>query len=110
MVELGTIGANLRKCRKAKKLRQEDLAELTGLSTNYIGSMERGEKLPSLETFIAIVNALGVSSDQVLADVVETGYTVRASVLSEKLASVSQEDRNRIVDVVETLLKHAKSK
>ena len=59
------------------KLRQEDLAEKTDLTTNYIGMVERGEKIPSLETFIKIVNALGVSSDMVLTDVLETDIQSR---------------------------------
>jgi transcriptional regulator with XRE-family HTH domain len=61
-MKLDTIGKNIRKFRLARKLRQEDLAEKTDLTTNYIGMVERGEKIPSLETFIKIVNALGVSS------------------------------------------------
>lgn len=68
-MKLDTIGKNIRKFRLARKLRQEDLAEKTDLTTNYIGMVERGEKIPSLETFIKIVNALGVSSDMVLTDV-----------------------------------------
>ena len=57
MMKLDTIGKNIRKFRLARKLRQEDLAEKTDLTTNYIGMVERGEKIPSLETFIKIVNA-----------------------------------------------------
>ncbi len=87
-MELESIGRNKRKYRKAKKLRQEDLAERAGLNTNYISAMERGEKLPSLETFIDIVNALGVSSDMLLADVVETSYTVKTTQLSEQLEKI----------------------
>ena len=65
-MKLDTIGKNIRKFRLVKKLRQEDLAERTGLTANYIGMVERGEKIPSLETFIKILNALGVSGDMVL--------------------------------------------
>lgn len=58
-MKLDTIGKNIRKFREIKKLRQEDLAEKTDLTTNYIGMIERGEKIPSLETFINILNSLG---------------------------------------------------
>ena len=58
--------------------------------------VERGEKIPSLETFIKILNALEVSSDMVLADVLETGYTVKNSILNEKLAKLAPEDRSKI--------------
>lgn len=88
-MQLDTIGKNIRKYRLMKKFRQEDLAEKAGLTTNYIGMVERGEKIPSLETFIKILNALEVSSDMVLADVLETGYTVKNSILNEKLAKLA---------------------
>lgn len=70
--------------------------------------VERGEKIPSLETFIKIVNALGVSSDMVLTDVLETGYTVKNSMLNEKLEKLVPEDRNRIYEVIDTLVKQSK--
>ncbi len=107
-LKLDTIGKNIRKFRLARKLRQEDLAEKTDLTTNYIGMVERGEKIPSLETFIKIVNALGVSSDMVLTDVLETGYTVKNSMLNEKLEKLAPEDRNRIYEVIDTLVKQSK--
>jgi len=107
-MKLDTIGKNIRKYRLKKKLRQEDLAEKTGLTTNYIGMVERGEKIPSLETFIKILNALEVSSDMVLADVLETGYIVKNSILNEKLAKLSPEDREQIYEVIDTLMKHSK--
>jgi len=104
---LESIGSNIRKFRLMKKLRQEDLAEKAGLSTNYVGALERGEKVPSLETLIDILNALGVSADMVMCDVVHTGYTVKHSLLTERLEKISQEDRARIYDVVDTLIRHA---
>ena len=107
-MQLDTIGKNIRKYRLSKKYRQEDLAERAGLTTNYIGMVERGEKIPSLETFIKIVNALGVSSDMVLTDVLETGYTVKNSMLNEKLEKLAPEDRNRIYEVIDTLVKQSK--
>ncbi len=106
-MKLDTIGKNIRKYRLIKKLRQEDLAEKTGLSANYVGMVERGEKIPSLETFVNIVNALGISADMVLTDVVETGYTVKNSILNEKLSKLSAEDREKIYEVIDTLIKHS---
>ena len=55
-----------------------------------------------------IVNALGVSSDMVLTDVLETGYTVKNSMLNEKLEKLAPEDRNRIYEVIDTLVKQSK--
>lgn len=106
-MELESIGRNIRKYRLMKKLRQEDLAERTNLTNNYIGAIERGEKLPSLETLIVIINALGVSADMILADVIDTGYEVKDSLLAEKLSKLSAEDRAKIYDVVDTMIRHS---
>lgn len=107
-MKLDTIGKNIRKFREIKKLRQEDLAEKTDLTTNYIGMIERGEKIPPLETFINILNSLGVSADMVLSDVLDNGYTVKDSLLNEKLEKLVPEDRNRIYEVIDTMMKHSK--
>ena len=106
-MELESIGRNIRKYRLMKKLRQEDLAELANLTNNYIGAIERGEKLPSLETLIVIINALGVSADMILADVIDTGYMVKDSLLAQKLDKLSAEDRAKIYDVVDTMIRHS---
>lgn len=107
-MKLDTISKNIRKFREIKKLRQEDLAEKTDLTTNYIGMIERGEKIPSLETFINILNSLGVSADMVLSDVLDNGYKVKDSLLNEKLEKLVPEDRNRIYEVIDTMMKHSK--
>ena len=107
-MKLDSIGQYIRKYRLSRKLRQEDLAEKTGLSPNYIGMVERGEKIPSLETFICIANTLGVSADMLLVEVLDTGYTVKSSQLLEQTATLTPEDRNRIFDVIETMINHSK--
>lgn len=106
-MEPETIGRNIKKYRIEKKLRQEDLAEKTDLSANYIGMVERGEKIPSLETFISILNALEISADMVLADVLKQGYVVKNSLLDEDMKKLSQDDRERIYLVIETLIKYS---
>jgi transcriptional regulator with XRE-family HTH domain len=47
---------------------QESLAEATGLSTNYIGEMERGLKAPGLGVIVRLSRALGVSVHDLLID------------------------------------------
>ena len=105
-VQYNSIGKNIRRFRTEKKMRQEGLAERAGLSTNYIGMVERGEKLPSLESFIGIVNALGVSADMILADVLDTGYEIKHSLLNDKLKSLSKNDRERIYAVIDTMIQN----
>ncbi len=107
-MQLDTIGSNLRMFRIQKKLRQEDLAEKAGLSTNYISMIERGEKIPSLETFIILINALDVSSDMVLCDVINHGYQIKNSLLNDDMEGLSKEAQERIYAVLKTLIEHSK--
>lgn len=100
-----SIGSNIRKYRIEKKLKQENLAEKAGLSTNYIGMVERGEKIPSLETFIRIINALDVSADMVLCDELNYVYQIRNSQLETKLTGLDEASRKRIYAVIDTLIR-----
>ena len=106
-MNLKTIGMHIRAYRKQKNLRQETLAEMTNLSTNYIGMIERGEKVPSLESFLCIANALEVSADMLLLDVLHTGYKVKHSLLTEQLEKLSPKDRENIYAVVTTMIQKA---
>lgn len=104
-----SIGENIRKYRKTKKMTQETLAERAGLSVNYIGSIERGEKLPSLETFIVILNQLGVTADCILQDVVQANYELKMSLLNEKLSVLCPDQRATVEDVVDVLVRRLKN-
>lgn len=105
-MKLDSIGRNIRKFRVDKKVRQEDLAEMTNLSATYIGMVERGEKTPSLESFLSIVNALNISADLVLSEVLSHKYEIKASVLNDKIEQLSQKDKMLILDVVETIIEN----
>ncbi len=99
-----SIGKKIRFYREAKKWTQEIFAEKTGLSLTYVGMIERGEKVPKLETFINIANVLEVSTDILLADVLKTGYKVKASLLGEKIDKLSEDERKKIYAVIEAML------
>jgi transcriptional regulator with XRE-family HTH domain len=105
-----SIGKRIRQYREAKYMRQDDLAEKTNLSVTYIGMIERGERLPRLDKFIEIANALEVSADLLLADVITTGYKVKSSKLTEQIEKLSEEDRLRIYDVIDTMINHSHKK
>ena len=104
-MQLDSIGKYLRKYRREKGLSQEALAEKTNLSSNYIGMLERGQKVPSLETFVELVNALDVSADMLLCEVVNTGFQVKNTLLTDKLEKLSPTDRNRIFRIIEVFLR-----
>ena len=105
-MDTASIGKRIRKVREQKGWRQEDFAEKIGLSVTYTGMIERGEKVPKLETFITIANVLGVSADQLLADVLDTGYNIKSSSMTEKIEKLSPTERERIYCVVNAMIEY----
>lgn len=62
------FAANLRRIRLEKKLTQEQVAELAELHTNYISSVERGERNISICNIERIAHALNVPMTLLLQD------------------------------------------
>jgi len=103
-MNMKTIGKKIRKYRLEINMKQEKLAELTNLSPNYIGMLERADKIPSLTTLINIANALNVTADMLLCDVLSADCEIANSRLLEKIGSLPPKDKQRIYAVIETLL------
>ena len=58
------IGENIKSVRIAKKLSQQDLADLCGISNTVISQYENGRKTPGLSTLARIAKNLGVSIER----------------------------------------------
>jgi len=54
------MAINMRRLRYDKKLTQEELAERSGLSMRYVGSIERGAVSASVSVLGKVAEALGV--------------------------------------------------
>jgi len=54
------FGEIVRRVRKGYDWTQEDLAERSGLTTTYVGQVERGDKVPSLTVVLKLALALNV--------------------------------------------------
>lgn len=57
---LMTFADNVRQIRKRKKLPQREIAGAMNSSISYVSMLERGQRVPPLETIEAIAKALGV--------------------------------------------------
>ncbi|HEY50430.1 MAG TPA: helix-turn-helix transcriptional regulator [Dehalococcoidia bacterium] len=55
------LGKRIKDLRLKRQLSQEKLAFESKMHRTYIGSIERGERNPSLKNIEAIANALGVT-------------------------------------------------
>ncbi len=60
------IGMRIRQVRKVKGWSQDALAKKVGISMSFLGHIERGSRVMSLETFSGICRALGAGADELL--------------------------------------------
>ena len=54
------FGLRIAELRRQLNISQEELAERCGVHRTYVGSIERGEKSPTLNTIEKFANGLGV--------------------------------------------------
>ena len=55
------VGRNVKRLREKKGLTQEQFAEISGFSQQYISSLERGRRNPTIITVYELSVALGVN-------------------------------------------------
>ena len=67
MIDYKDLGQRVRKVRRANGLTQEELAEKVDISASFMGHIERGSRIASLETLVALCTALKVSPAYLLA-------------------------------------------
>lgn len=60
------VGAAIRAARQARRLTIERLAKLANVSPSFLGNVERGARIPSLQTMVSISRALHVPVDTLL--------------------------------------------
>ncbi|HOO52384.1 MAG TPA: helix-turn-helix transcriptional regulator [Alphaproteobacteria bacterium] len=66
MKDVKWIGKRIKAARKASNFTQELLAEKAGLSPTYIGQIERGERVPTLQSLLQLIDALGVDITDII--------------------------------------------
>ena len=95
-MDQAAIGSRIKAARERAHLTQEQLAEIVDI-------IERGVKTPKLDTFVRIANALGVSADALLQDVVEHANESVMSELSAAIGRLPQQEQVRILNAVRAL-------
>jgi transcriptional regulator with XRE-family HTH domain len=82
-----TFGREVRRRRGALGLTLEQLAERSGLTPNYIGTVENGRRDPSLSTVLALAKGLGLAPGELLGGVGELSpASTEAATLIETLS------------------------
>lgn len=102
--DLCRIGSRLRQVRMEKHLTQARLAEMIDRSVAYIGLIEHGKRMPRLETFMDILEALEVTADYILCDAVSYGYRVRLEEYADQIDKLPRKDKEKLVKFIAAFL------
>ena len=95
------LGVRVRQQRELNNLTQGQLARKVGVTGSFIGHIERGEKKASVETVVALCNALEISPSVLLQDSLSD-----AAIQSQMVIDAENQDLMR--DIMHVLREHKK--
>ena len=101
-----TMGDRIKDIRKKQGLTQEQLAEKLDISIEYVSQIERGMKMPSMQIFIKLVEALDVSADYLLRDIVSTGNIYGDKQIASKLERLTPKQRVALGALIDTYIEY----
>lgn len=106
------LGERIRDYRMKKGLSQEELAHRADMHTAHLGQIERGEKSPTIDSIEKIVNALGITFEELFS--FETRPTENKESMVEKitacLGNMTMDEQKDVYKTVRMLLKWKKKK
>jgi transcriptional regulator with XRE-family HTH domain len=100
------LGKRIKAERIRCNLTQEQLAELSDVSTTYIGFVERGERSITLEKLIDLASCLHVSVDFLLQDVLPEHPSSDDTQIQALWHQASPDEQSLILSLIKTVLSH----
>ena len=104
-----SLGKKLKAYRAKSGWSLKECSERIGISTRYLADMERGDKIPKLETFVLILNTLVAPADDVLQDSLVVGYEAKSNDVIRKLGTLDTVKRKQALDIFEGVISSLKN-
>jgi transcriptional regulator with XRE-family HTH domain len=107
-----TFGGKILQLRKERGWSQPEVGKLIGTSGAIVGRYERGEITPSIEVARKLADAFGVTVDSLVSER-ELPEILKDKEMLERwkaLAEVPDPDRDRILFVIDGLIRDAKAR
>lgn len=99
MVDYTRLGQRIAAARKQKALSQEKLAELANITSTNLSHIERGKIKTSIETLVALCNALGITPNDILSDSLHYATIEIKNEISANLEGCSPGELHLIADL-----------
>ena len=103
------FGGRLRAERERKGLTRLALANTVETKQNYIAEIERGDRSPSMNTFVKILLALGISADSIIFGVPENNKNEKDIIISDLINFFSRksvEDVKALYEITQVASKY----
>ena len=104
-IDLKQIGQRLRSTRLDRGLSQEDLSFESGVAVANISDIELGKKDIRISTFIHLIEALGVSADEILRANVPQVNVLLQKEFATVLSDCSADELTSIIELVKNIKK-----
>ena len=103
-----SLGKKLKSYRAKAGWSLEECSEKIGISARYLADIERGDKVPKLETFVLILNTLVAPADDVLQDSLVAGYESKSNYILKKLEALDVTRRKQALDIFDSVISSLK--
>lgn len=98
------LGKRIAGLRKKKNMTQEQLAEKTELSNNYISHIENSRSIPSLETVMKLCAALEITPNELLLGTSQNMTDYLQTEVQQKLMLCTPSERRLVDRFIDLLL------
>ncbi|MEY8368823.1 helix-turn-helix transcriptional regulator [Anaerovoracaceae bacterium 42-11] len=98
------LGRRINTARKDRGLTADRLSEMCHINATYLRQIEGGTKMPSLSVFIDICNALKISPDYLLQDVLVENEISKIKELAELWKSTSPSEQEIATAMIRAVL------
>lgn len=97
------LGSRIQEWRIRLNITQEELAYEAGLSVPFISEIEHGKKKPSLDTVVAIADAMGVTLDEVMSGNLMSAVNEYQSDIDILLTDCTSGERRFIYEMIKAI-------
>lgn len=107
-VNFKLLGKRIAVRRRQLGFKQNQIAEMLGISNNYLSNIENGRSIPSLEVFSKLCEVLQVTPDFLLLGNIKANNIQKN--IKDLLLLCSDDTLNLAKEILECLIKNQKNK
>ena len=108
-IDYKEIGKRIRAERRHQELTQEKLSEMADISESFLGHIERGGRVLSVETLAKLANALNLSIEFIVCGEYNYQPATLPAEIHNALNRMSSSQRGVFISMMSTLAEHTDS-